>query len=173
MFITNQYKMVVNLADAAATNDANAATGIAAGGPYNGANVATNVATGAQTAIGVGNGVCPLLTTQATIIPFTTTCNYYLLDLQGAVVVAGQPHTFKLTHFNLHIDPNEYVLDFKLTCSEVDATSDINFTAMPAAPNVNYNRAQQAFFITISNAAAAVFVNTQNLILAVVFGRQN
>ena len=169
MFITNQFYLPVTLNDVAATNDTNPATGIAAGGPFNGAITAVSVA-GATTGIAAGDGVMPIPPAQATLIPFNTTCNYYRIDLTGAIVVAGRPHVLKLTHFNLHISDYEYVLDYKLSTLETDLTKDSVETILPL---VNYVRAQKAFFITIPNAAIANLDNTKNLILAVVFGRQN
>ena len=170
MFITNQFLIPITLTDAAATNDANAVTGIAAGGPFNGAITAVSAA-GVGTAIAVGDGVMPLVTSQATPIPFNTTCNYYKIDFGGVIAVGGRPHVFKLTHFNLHISDFEYVLDYKITAVLTDATNDI----LPVVPTVicHYVRAQKAFFITIPDAAIANYTNTKDLILAVVFGRQN
>lgn len=170
MFITNQYSIQANLADAPATNDTNPATGIAAGGPYNGAITAISAA-GIPTAIVTGAGVMPLITTQATVMPANTTCNYYSIDLTGVVVVAGQPHTMCLTHYNLHISPYEFVLDYKLTCLETTATNDI----IQIIPTLicNYDRSNQSFYITIPNAAIANYTNANNLILNVVFSRRN
>lgn len=170
MFITNQFYLPVTLNDVAATNDTNAVTGIAVGGPFNGAITAmTNAAT--ATPIATGDGVTPVPTTQATFIPFSTTCNYYRIDLNGVVVVAGRPHVLKLTHFNLHISDYEYVLDYRVTTLETDVTRDSVAATITAV--CNYVRAQKAFFITIPDAAIANLTNTKNLILLVVFGRQN
>ena len=170
MFITQQYTLPVSIVAAAATADVNAATGINAGGPYNGA-VTAITAAGVQTAIAAGVGVAPLITTRATLEPFTTICNYYTLDLTGINGVAGQPLVMKLTHFNLDISEFEYILDYKLTCVEVGATSDL--APLVGAAVVNYSRAQKAFFVTIPAAALGAYTAAQNLILAVVFGRQN
>ena len=169
MFITNQFTISVPLNGAAATNDVNAATGIAAGGPYNGAITAINAA-GAPTAVAVGDEVNGLVTTQAVSVPFNATCNYYTLNFTGAVAL-GTNHVMKLTHFNLHISDFEYVLDYKVTTVETEATTDL----VPIIPTIvcHYVRAQKAFFITLPNAAIANYTNTKNLILAVVFGRQN
>lgn len=170
MFITNQFYLPVTLNDVAATNDTNAVTGIAAGGPFNGAITAmTNAA--AATPIAVGDGVMPIPTAQATFIPFNTTCNYYRIDLNGAVVVAGRPHTLKLTHYNLHISDYEYVLDYRVSTLETDATRDS--VAATITVVCNYVRAQKAFFLTIPDTAIANLTNTKNLILTVVFSRQN
>lgn len=171
MFITNQYSISVTLNDVGATNDVNAVTGIAAGGPYNGAVIAIVGASGAPTAIAVGDGVMPLVTTQATVIPFNVVRNYYIIDLNGAVVVGGRPHVMKLTHFNLHISEFEYVLDYKLTIAETTATNDLLVTT-----NIllcNYDRSSLCFYITIPDATVATYANTKNLILSVDFSRNN
>jgi len=170
MFITNQFYLPVTLTDVAATNDTNPVTGIAAGGPFNGAITAINN-NAAATAIATGDGVMPVPTIQSTWIPFNTTCNYYRIDLTGAVVVAGRPHVLKLTHFNLHISEFEYVLDYKISTLETDTTKDS--VAMAITVVCNYVRAQKAFFITIPDAAAANLSNPKSLILSVVFSRQS
>lgn len=183
MFIVNQFSISVNLTDAAATNDANAITGIGAGGPYNGAITEVDAASGASTAIAAGVGVMPLVTTKANFIPFSVSCNYYSIQLTNAVAVLNQPHVMALTHYNLHISPFEYVLDYKLTGIEttpavppaaaVANANNILPITSTATALVNYNRANQTFFITIADNAAVTYTAGNSLILQVVFGRQN
>ena len=125
MNIIYKYKTAITLADVAATNDANAVTGFAAGGGYNGS-------IGGFTAVGVivptaaGMGVGSIPTNVATYEGAMETSRVYDVLLKGMTVVANQPHIYKLPLSVLGVDPvNQKINSIQLLNSFDPATGDI------------------------------------------------
>lgn len=104
MNIIYKYKLSLNLADVAATNDANVVTGYGAGGPYQNS-IGGFTAVGAKTATAAGMGVGPVPTVVASFEGTMETSRVYDIILNNATVVAGQPHIYKLPLTILGVDP--------------------------------------------------------------------
>lgn len=154
MNIIYKYSLDVPLADVAATNDANAATGFGAGGAFEGAIMAFS-AVGGSTAITVAAGVGVIPSTNCTITEKTVITKLYDINLTGAGVVAGN-HVYKLPLKHLNIDnktqrvttvfvPNTYDLDD----GDLLPVSDRFFA--------QYKVAQEAIFIGFPNADVALY----------------
>ena len=108
MNIIYKYTIPISLTDAAATNDANAATGYANNGPYADAIVAM-AATGALTDIVVGNAVGVPPTIKASFDGRTETAAVYDIPLKDVILVANQPHTYAIPLSLLGIDSNQMI----------------------------------------------------------------
>jgi len=108
MNITYKYKLAMSLTDAAATNDANAATGYAAGGPFN-HSVAGITAAGGVTAMAAGQGVGVIPTTNCSFDGRMEISKVYDIVFKDAVVIANQPHIYKLPVSLLGIDENQMI----------------------------------------------------------------
>jgi len=125
MNIIYKYKTAINLADAAATNNADAATGIAVGGGYEGG-IGGFTAAGAITPIAAGMGVGPIPTAVAVFDGTMETSRVYDVLLNNAVVVANQPHIYKLPLSILGVDPvNQKVNAIEMLNTFNPATGDI------------------------------------------------
>lgn len=125
MNIIYKYKLAINLADVAATNDANAVTGIAIGGGYEDG-IGGFTAVGGITPLAVGMGVGPIPTTVAAFDGTMETSRVYDILLNNAAVVAGQPHTYKIPLSILGIDPvNQKINSLIILNSFNPATGDI------------------------------------------------
>lgn len=105
MNITYKYKVpAISLTDAVATNDANVQTGYAANGPYYHA-ISGIDAAGAITVMAAGAGVgTNLLSENASFTSEIVTSKWYDIPFKDAVIVANQPHTYKLFLKYLCID---------------------------------------------------------------------
>jgi len=96
--------MTIPLQASQATNDANAATGIAAGGGYEGA-INDFTAIGVPVPINIGDNVAAIPTVIATYEGVMVTYNTYDIPLAGIASVAGTPNIYKIPLLNLGIDP--------------------------------------------------------------------
>ena len=106
MNIIYKYKlpMAIPLAASLATNDANAATGIAAGGGYEGA-ISDFTAIGAATPIAAGDNVAAIPTVIAAYESVMVTYRVYDIPLAGVISTAGTANIYKIPLLNLGIDP--------------------------------------------------------------------
>ncbi len=121
MNITYKYKLSMSLTDAAATNDVNAATGYGAGGPFAHA-VAGISAAGAVTAIAAGHAVGVIPTTNCSFDGRMEISKVYDIVFKDAVIVANQPHIYKLPISLLGIDDNQMInsIEFINTFNVID-----------------------------------------------------
>ena len=98
----------MSLADAAATNDANADTGYAAGGPF-AHGIAAIDAAGGVTAMAAGQGVGVIPTTNCSFDGRMEISKVYDIVFKDAVIIAAQPHIYKLPVSLLGIDDNQMI----------------------------------------------------------------
>ena len=125
MNIIYKYKTAITLADVAATNDANAVTGFAAGGGYEGS-ISGFTEVGGIVSTAEGMGVGPIPTAVATYEGAMETSRVYDVLLNGLTVIVDQPHSYKLPLSVLGVDPvNQKVNSIQLLNSFNPATGDI------------------------------------------------
>lgn len=146
MNIINKYTLPLSLADAAATNNNNAATGFAAGGAYE-AEISGFTAVGVATPIAVGNAVGVIPTTNATFTGSLETSKVYDVALNDAYALGGaQPHTYKIPLSILGIDTNNQAINSILILNTyVKSTGDL----YPVTDRFyyHYSKAKKAIYL--------------------------
>ena len=159
MNIVYKYKLGLGipLTASVATNNADPATGYAAGGGYEGA-ISAFSAIGATTAITAGDNVAAIPTAIATYEGVMVTYRSYDIPLSGVVSAAGTANIYKIPLLNLGIDPvNQKINGINFLNTYDTATNDV----YPISDRFfyKYDFARKAIYFGYPNADEANYVD--------------